>query len=69
MLAFLIDNIFVMFGGRVFNRQSAYLWVQTVLLSRRVDPLFICGRLHTGASQEEQKEAIPIPQFHVPLYR
>ena len=26
MLAFLIDNIFVMF----FNRQSAYLWIQTV---------------------------------------
>ena len=32
MLEFLIDSIFVIFGGRVFNRQSAYLWVQTVLL-------------------------------------
>jgi hypothetical protein len=30
MLEFLIDNIFVMFGGRVFQ-QSAYLWVPTVL--------------------------------------
>jgi hypothetical protein len=25
MFEFLIDNIFVMFGGRVFNRESAYL--------------------------------------------
>ena len=28
MLAFLIDNIFVMF----FNRQSAYLWIHTVII-------------------------------------
>ena len=27
MLEFLIDNISAMFGGRVFNRQSAYLWM------------------------------------------
>ena len=32
MLEFLIDHIFAMFGGRVFNRQSAYLWIQTALL-------------------------------------
>jgi hypothetical protein len=33
MLKFYIDNIFCMFGGRVFhNKQSSYLWVQTVLL-------------------------------------
>ena len=38
MLEFLIDNIFVMFGGRFFNRQSAYLWVQT---SCRLIPLFV----------------------------
>ena len=31
MLEFLIDNIFVIFGGRVFQ-QSAYLWVQTAPL-------------------------------------
>jgi hypothetical protein len=30
LLEFLIDNIFVIFGGRVF--QLAYLWVQNVLL-------------------------------------
>jgi hypothetical protein len=33
MLEFLIDNIFVIFGGRVFpNSQLAYQWVQTLLL-------------------------------------
>ena len=33
MLVFVIDIIFVVFGGgRVFNRQSAYLRVQTVIL-------------------------------------
>ena len=29
---FLIDNIFIMFGDVFFNRQSAHLRVQTVLL-------------------------------------
>ena len=32
MLDFLIDNIFVTFGGRVFNRLSAFQWEQTVPL-------------------------------------
>ena len=32
ILKFFIDNIFVMFGGSVSNRQSAYIWVQTVLI-------------------------------------
>ena len=32
MLAFLIGKVFAMFSGCVFNRQSAYLWVQTVFL-------------------------------------
>jgi len=27
MLEFLIDNTYIMFGGRVFNRQSTFLWV------------------------------------------
>ena len=31
MLEFLIDNIFVMVGGRIFSTESAYLWVQIVL--------------------------------------
>jgi hypothetical protein len=32
MLEFLIDNIFAMFGGRVFQQTVGILWVQTVLL-------------------------------------
>ena len=32
MLEFLIENLFAMFSGCVFNRQSVYLWVQTVFL-------------------------------------
>ena len=39
MLAFLIDNIFVMF----FNRQSAYLWMQTALIFSPTCS-FICMR-------------------------
>ena len=30
MLEYLIDNIFVEFGGRIFSKQSAYRWVLTV---------------------------------------
>ena len=33
MLEILIDNIFVKFGGRVFQQKSAYLWVQTGLFA------------------------------------
>ena len=32
MLEFLIDNIFVSFGGHCFSRSSAYQWVQIVPL-------------------------------------
>ena len=32
VLEFLIDNVFVLFGGVSFKRQSAVLWVSTVLL-------------------------------------
>jgi len=31
MIEFLIDNMFAILGGRVFQ-QSAYIWAQTVLL-------------------------------------
>ena len=43
MLEFLIDNIFVMLSGRVFNIQSAHLWVQTVFLFSAACS-FICMR-------------------------
>ena len=42
MLEFLIDNIFVMFGGRVFQQQTVgYLWIQTDLLLAGFSPLFL----------------------------
>ena len=56
MLELLIGNLIVMLSERVFNK----LWVQTVLLFSPVVPLFVWGRLHTGASQEKEKEASPI---------
>ena len=46
-----------------FNRQSASLWVQTVLLFSLTCSFihtFVWGRLHTGASQEKRKEDSPI---------
>ena len=51
MLEVLTDNIF---GGRIFE-QSEYLYVQPCSSSRRLVPLFVRGRLHTGASQEKTK--------------
>ena len=38
------------------NRQSTYLWVQTVPLPRRFVLLSAWGRFHTGASEENQKK-------------
>jgi len=60
ILEFLIDSIFVILDGRVFNKQSAYIWVQPVLLFSPTYPLFVWGRLHTETSQETRKEASPI---------
>ena len=54
MLEFLIDNIFAMFGGRVFQQTYGYKLCSS---SRRLVPLFVRGRLHTGASQEKRQEA------------
>ena len=66
MLEILIDIIFVMSGGSVFNRQSAFLWVITLL---RLVPLFLRDRLHSGASEENRKESSPLLEFHIPLYK
>ena len=54
-----------------FNRQSAWHTYGNKLCSssRRHVPLFVSGRLHTGASQEKRKEATLNLLFHVPLYR
>ena len=59
MLECLIDNIFVMFGGLVFQ-QTVDIPMGTNSPSRRLMPLFVQRRLHTGASAEKRKEAIPI---------
>ena len=56
MLEFLVDNIFAIFGGMVCNRQSAYIWVQTVLLFSPTCFLLVSGRLHPGTSHEKRKE-------------
>ena len=59
MLEFLIDNIVVMFSGRVLSTDSRHTYgFHLCSSSRRLVPLFVWGRLHTGASQEKRKEAL-----------
>ena len=68
MLVFLIDNILLMFGGRIFNRQYAYLRYKLCSSSRRLVLSFLWGKLHRRTSQEKRKEASPMLYFHIPLY-
>jgi hypothetical protein len=58
MLEFLIDDIFVIFGGRIFH-QTVGIPMGTKLCSSsgRLVPVFLINRLHTGASQEKRKTA------------
>ena len=61
MLEVLIDNICVMFGGRIFQqKQSSFLWILTVPSSFRLVPLFARDRRHTRASEKTRKEASSI---------
>ena len=61
MLEVLIDNICVMFGGRIFQqKQSSFLWILTVLSSLQLVPLFARDRRHTRASEKNRKEASSI---------
>jgi hypothetical protein len=70
MLEFLIDNIFCYVWWTCFSTDSRHTYgCNLCSSSRRLVPLFVWGRLHTGASQEKRKEASPILLFHVPLYR
>jgi hypothetical protein len=48
---FLIDNIFVMFGGHLFQVSWHSYWYHASLLPRLV-PLFIRDRLHTSQKTE-----------------
>jgi hypothetical protein len=57
---FLLTTYLLSLVDVFFNRQSAYLWVQTVIPFSRLVPLFERGRFHTWASQEKRKEASPI---------
>jgi hypothetical protein len=56
MLKILIDNTFFMFGGP-FKRLSVFHLCSS---SRRLVPLFVRGRFHTGVSQEIGNEVRPI---------
>jgi hypothetical protein len=56
MLEFLIDNIFVIFGRRVFQQTVGIPMGMLCSSSRRFAPLFVWGRLHTGDSKKNQKK-------------
>ena len=56
-----------MLGGYILKRQSYRC--QLCSSSGWLLPLFVWGRLHTGASQETQNETSPILLFHLPVYR
>ena len=58
---FLIDNIFVVIGGHVFQ-QTVGIPMGTNCINAFSHQLFLFewGRLHTGTSQEKWKEASPI---------
>jgi hypothetical protein len=60
MLEFLIDNIFVIFGERVFKDSRHTYEYKLCSSSRRLVPLFEWSRFHTGASLEKRKETSPI---------
>jgi len=55
-----MDNIFVLFGGRVFQQAVGIPMGSNCSSSRRLVPLFVLGRHHTEAFQEKQEEANPI---------
>ena len=57
ILEFLIDNFF---GGRVFQHCQHSYGYKLCSSSHQYVPLFVRDRLHTGASQENRKEARPI---------
>ena len=54
----LIDNIFVIFGGRVFQ-DSWHIYVcKLCSSSHRLVPLFVRGRLHTGLLKNNKKKLV-----------
>jgi len=62
MLVFLIDNICVLFGDRVFTTNSRHTYGYKLCSSPPwLVPLIVSGRLHSGASQVKRKGISPIP--------
>ena len=62
MFVFLIDNICVLFSGRVFTTNSRHTYGHKLCsLPLRLVPLFVSGRLHSGAYQVKRKGLSPIP--------
>jgi len=57
MLEFFIDNIFVIFGGCVFQQTvSITHWYKLCFSSRRLVPLFLWGRFYTGQGLLKKNE-------------
>jgi hypothetical protein len=57
MLDLLIDNIFVMFGERIFQKDSRQTCGYNLCSSSvQPIPLFVRGRLDTGASQQNEEK-------------
>ena len=70
MLEFLIDNIFVIFGGRVFQ-QTVGIPIGTKCAPLLAD-LFLYSyetNFIQGLLKKSEKKASPTLSFHVPLYR
>ena len=67
-LSLWLANYLLCLVGVFINRQSAFLWVLTVLPFSATFS-FIRTRLHTVASEEKLKEESSILLFHVPLYK
>jgi hypothetical protein len=54
----LIDNIFVIFGGRVFQDSWHIYGCKLCSSSHRLVPLFVRGRLHTGLLKKNKKKLV-----------
>jgi hypothetical protein len=54
----LIDNIFVIFGGRVFQDSWHIYGCKLCSSSHRLVPLFVRGRLHTGLLNNNKKKLV-----------
>ena len=53
----LIDNIFILFGGHVFQDSQHTYGYKLCSFSSWLVPLFVRGRLHTRLFQENRKES------------